>query len=300
MLESHLGELYALGTAVCWTVTVMAFEASGRRIGSFPVNIIRLCMAFLMFCALSALVRGNPLPVDASAHNWLWLSLSGLVGFVMGDLLLFRSFVVVGSRVAMLMMALVPPVTAVIGWGVLGETLSGRELLGMLVTIAGIAMVVLERNPSGAREIRFRHPAGGMLLAFGGAVGQATGLVLSKYGMNGYSPFFSTQIRVIAAIGAFAVILLALRGRRRSVLRALGNGKALLLAGLGATFGPFLGVSLSLLAVRHTQTGVASTIMALVPVLVIAPAAMLFRERVTTREVIGAFIAVSGVAVLFM
>ena len=300
LFENHPGEIAALGTAICWTVTVMAFEASGRRVGSFAVNFIRLCMAFLVFCTLSVIIRGNPLPTDASGHNWAWLALSGLVGFVIGDLFLFRAFVVVGSRVAMLIMALVPPITALTGWGILGETLTGMELLGMVITIMGIALVILERNPSGGREIRFSHPVTGILLAFGGAMGQATGLVLSKYGMSSYNPFFATQIRVIAAMVAFALILPALREGRRRIARALHDGKALAIILLGAFFGPFLGVSLSLLAVQHTETGVASTITATVPVLIIAPAALVFRERVTFKEIVGAVIAVGGVALLFI
>lgn len=299
MFEHNLGESAALATAVCWTVTVLAFEASGRRVGSFAVNIIRLCMALVVFCLLSTALKGTPLPLDATAHTWFWLAASGLVGFVMGDLFLFRAFVVVGSRVSMLIMALAPPMTALIGWFALGETLTGRELLGMAVTLLGIAVVILERTPAAEGRFRFRHSVAGVLLAFAGTVGQATGLVLSKYGMVGYSPFFATQIRVIAALVGFGVILAFTRKGRSDVRKALGDRRALAIISLGAFFGPFLGVSMSLLAVQYTETGVASTIMSMVPVLIIAPAVLVFRERVTAREIAGAVIAVSGVAVLF-
>jgi drug/metabolite transporter (DMT)-like permease len=69
---------------------------------------------------------------------------------------------------------------------------------------------------------------------------------------------------------------------------------------LGSLFGPFLGVSFSLLAVKHTATGIAATIMAIVPVLIIAPSVALFKEKVTLREIVGALVAVAGVAVLFL
>ena len=299
MFGENLGEFAALGTAICWTVTVLAFEASGRRVGSFAVNIIRLCMAFLVFCALTMLLRGSPLPLDATTHTWVWLSVSGIVGFVLGDLFLFRAFVVVGSRISMLIMALVPPITALIGWAILGETLTVVEVVGMVITVSGIAIVILERNPAEGGQIRLRHPLVGILLAFSGAIGQATGLVLSKYGMGEYNPFFATQIRVIAAMIGFGVFLGFARRGRRSVRRALRDRKALSIIGLGAFFGPFLGVSLSLLAVQHTATGVASTIISIVPVLIIAPAALVFKERVTPREIVGAVIAVAGIAVLF-
>jgi drug/metabolite transporter (DMT)-like permease len=69
---------------------------------------------------------------------------------------------------------------------------------------------------------------------------------------------------------------------------------------IGAFFGPFLGVTFSLLAVRYTSSGIASTIMSITPVLIIAPAAFLFHEKVTLREIAGAMLAVIGVTMFFI
>jgi drug/metabolite transporter (DMT)-like permease len=291
----YAGEIAALMTACCWTVTSMAFEAAGKRIGSLPVNFIRLIMALGFLAAYGAITRGMPLPTDASARAWGWLAVSGVVGFAVGDLCLFRAFVVVGARLSMLMMALVPPFTALIGLALLGETLGPLDLLGMGLTVGGVAWVVLERKPGSTK----RPPVSGILLGLGGAVGQAVGLVLSKHGMRDYDPFAATQIRVMAGIVAFAAIL-TFAGVWPRVVAALRDGAAMARTTLGAVFGPFLGVSLSLLAVKHTETGVAATIMAIVPVLIIAPSALVFKERVTVRAVLGAVIAVGGVAVLFL
>ncbi|HSN55647.1 MAG TPA: DMT family transporter, partial [Candidatus Sulfomarinibacteraceae bacterium] len=81
----HAGELAALATACCWTVTGLAFQAAGRRVGSLPVNLIRLVMAVFLLGGFTWATRGMPLPMDAPRHAWLWLSLSGLVGFTIGD-----------------------------------------------------------------------------------------------------------------------------------------------------------------------------------------------------------------------
>ena len=132
------GEIAALATACCWTVTGLAFEAAGRRVGSLSVNLIRLVPAVLLLSAYSWITRGIAFPVDASAHAWLWLSVSGLVGFTVGDLCLFRAFVLVGARVSMLLMAMVPPITTLFGLVIMGEVLSARELLGMALTVAGV------------------------------------------------------------------------------------------------------------------------------------------------------------------
>jgi drug/metabolite transporter (DMT)-like permease len=294
----YTGELSGLAAALCWTVTALAFESAGRKIGSLAVNHIRLVIAFFLLCLACWAVRGHPLPTDATAHNWIWLSISGLVGFTFGDLCLFRALVVVGSRIATLCMALVPPITAFMGFLLLGETLSPLDLTGMALTVGGVAIVVLERkrDDDGTRR---RIPPGGILLGLGGALGQAVGLVLSKYGMGEYHALAATQIRIVAGIAGFSVLFLFIGWWPRTIA-ALRDRGAMRGTTLGAFFGPFLGVSFSLLAVKYAETGVAATLMALAPVLIIPPAVLLYKERVSLRAVLGALVAVTGSALLFL
>lgn len=304
MLQAHWGELAALLTACFWTVTSLVFEVAGKRIGSLTLNLIRLYLAFLIYTVFLSFRTGNAFPVDASGEAWIWLSLSGLVGFVIGDLLLFQVFVVVGARVSMLIMALVPPITALTGWIVLGETLTGMNVLGMLLTIGGISLVVLKRDATEANgrarsNVRFSYPLKGIFLALGGAFGQAVGLVLSKFGMKDYDPFAASQIRVLAGMIGFTMIFFLLR-RWENVWKGIRNRKGMLFTAIGAIFGPFLGVSFSLAAIQHTNTGVAATIMSIVPVLIIAPSVLIFKEKVNLKEILGAVIAVGGVALLFL
>jgi drug/metabolite transporter (DMT)-like permease len=312
MLHSHAGELAALMAAIFWTFTALAFESAGKKVGSVTVNLVRLFMAFIFLGIFTYFSRGHFFPAGASYHNWIWLSLSGLVGFVLGDLFLFRAYVVVGARISMLIMSLAPPIAAVVGWMIMGETMSLKSLAGMTVTLAGIAMVVLTRHkddipgvpglPDEKRKrngLSFTYPLAGLLLAFGGAVGQATGLVLSKYGMDGYDAFAATQIRVITGFFGFVIIYTALR-RWYSLIPALKNRQAMKSLTIGAFFGPFLGVSFSLLAVKFTSSGIAATIMSIVPVLIIPFSLMMFNEKITPREILGAFVAIGGVALFFL
>jgi drug/metabolite transporter (DMT)-like permease len=315
----HSGELAALLTAVFWTITALAFEAASKKIGSLIVNLLRLLVGFLCLSVFCWFYRGYLLPTDASGRTWMILILSGLVGFTFGDLCLFQSFVVIGARISMLLMALAPPMAAVISWIILGEQMTGKAWFGMIVTMTGIALVVLRREefakkPKGRRKFRFNYPIWGILLGLGGAFGQSFGLVLSKLGMRdsvevaasrlhgvaeSYSPFASAQIRVIAGITGFA-ILFTILGRWKNTFKAISNHKAVFQLSLGAFFGPFLGVSFSLIAVQLTNTGIAATIMAIVPVLIIPPSIILFKEKVTLKEVIGAILAVGGVALFFL
>jgi drug/metabolite transporter (DMT)-like permease len=298
MQESYLGESAAIATTICWTVTALAFEAASRRIGSLVVNFHRLVIAVPLLGLYGWVSRGSFWPADASGHTWLWLALSGVLGFAVGDLCLFRAFVVIGARLSMLLMALVPLVTTLVGWLILGETLSALQWLGMGLAVGGVTWVVRERAPNGARCGQ-RPPVSGIALGLGGAVGQAIGLVFSKYGMEDYDAFAATQIRVLAGIASFALIF-SLSGWWPRTLAGLRHYRAMGMVGLGAVFGPFLGVSLSLLAVQHTETGVAATLMSLVPVVILIPTWFAHIEPITLRSINGAVLAVLGSALLFL
>ncbi|MFL6236736.1 MAG: DMT family transporter [Thermoanaerobaculia bacterium] len=300
MSASTLGQLAALGTAVCWAFSALAFSAAGRRMGVLPLNLIRLVMALGFLALATWALRGSPLPVDATPRAWGWLAVSGLVGFVFGDLCLFQAYVLIGPRIASLMMSLAPLLTALIGWLVLRETLTGRDALGVALTVAGIAWAVLERKqPAEGPPHEPRAWIAGLALGFCGALGQAGGLVLSKLGMGSYDPVAATEVRVIAAIAGYALLISAARVWPR-VAAAMADRRGLAFSATGAFFGPFLGVSLSLFAIRHTVAGVAASIMALQPVLIIPLVVVVHRERVGAGGVLGALVAVAGVALLFL
>jgi drug/metabolite transporter (DMT)-like permease len=298
ILNEHTGELAALLTAIFWTVTSLSFETASHKIGTIAVNILRLVIGLVFLSLYAFISRGMILPTDASVDNWIWLTLSGLVGFVFGDLFLFKSYTIIGSRFSMLIMTLVPPITAFFSFLIIGEHLTLFHGLGMTLTFTGITMAIFGRSGKGEKYSLKLAPKG-ILYAFGGAVGQALGLVLSKMGLKDYDPFAATQIRIIAGIIGYAALVTILF-RWGNVARAIRNKEGMTFTTLGAFFGPFLGVSFSLIAVKYTEAGVASTIMSLVPVFIILPAVVLYKEKVTLSEMIGAFVSVGGVALFFL
>lgn len=298
MIAAHYGEYAALLVAVFWSITALSFEKASKKVGSLPVNIIRLVIGFFFLTLLNLIMRGLILPTDATAHNWLWLSISGIIGFVLGDFFLFKSYTIIGSWFAMLIMTLAPPMAAVFGWILIDEQLSLLAILGIVITMAGIVIAMFTHDKEN-RRFSINKPVRGILYAFGGALGQALGIVISKYGMQGYDPFAATQIRIITGIIGF-VLMITLMGKWQSVRTAIADRKALIHITVGSFFGPFLGVSFSLLAIQHTSTGIASTIMALVPIFIIPPSIWLFKHKITLQEIIGTIVSLIGVALFFL
>jgi len=298
MFQSHLGEMAALAAALCWTITAVSFETAGKKVGSISVNLIRLILAFVLISIYNLFSRGMILPIDASSSTWLWLTFSGIIGFVIGDLFLFQAFVEVGSRISMLIMSTVPPITAITGFLIMGEKITTLGLAGMVITILGIAIVILTKNPDD-KKVRLSHPIKGLVFAFIGAIGQAFGLVFSKFGMGSYDPFAATQIRIIAAIIGFSIVITILK-KWGELLMAFKNRRAMQHISIGSLFGPFIGVSLSLLAVQHASTGIVSTITSITPILLIPVSIIAFKEKVFPRELLGAIITLFGISLLFI
>ena len=297
VLENHYGEMAALATAAFWTITALSFEYASKRVGSLAVNMIRLTVAFLLLGIFTLISRGMFLPLDATPFNWFWLALSGLVGLVLGDYFLFKAYAIMSSRIAMLIMTTVPPMTALIGWLLLGEKMTPLHIFGMFMTVGGIFLAIFSM-PENGKRIRLSYPVKGILFALIGSVGQAGGLVLSKYGMGDYDSFAASHIRLIAGMTGYAIIILVLR-KGLLIRNALHDSKGMRAIALGSFFGPFLGISFSLLAVKYTETGIAATIMAIVPILIIPASVVLFKERFTWLEIAGAFISVAGVVLMF-
>jgi drug/metabolite transporter (DMT)-like permease len=297
-LNAYTGEIAALLVAIFWTITALAFEYASVRVGSLAVNMIRLLYAIVFLTIFTSIQREMPLPLDAGPRAWFWLSLSGFVGFVLGDLFLFKSYTIVGSRISMLVMTLVPPITALFGWMILDEKLTTLNFIGMLLTFSGIVMAVVSRNRGKDKSIT-KLSLKGLLFAFGGAVGQAVGLVLSKLGMGSYNAFSATEIRIFTGIIGFGLIILIF-GKMNNIKVAFRHKQSAVGILIGSFFGPFLGVSLSLYAVQHANTGVAATIMAMVPIFIILPSVLVFKQKITLLEILGAVISVGGVALFFL
>ena len=300
----RFGEAAAFGTAVFWTASALVFEGASKRIGALAVNFYKVVGAFVLLCVAGLATRGLLLPLDAPPRSWVFLSLSGLIGFVIADYFLFTAYVMIGSRVTVVFQALTPLFTAGFGWLLLGEDMDPRSIAGMGTVVAGILLLVVARNrkrgqadPGAKRQ---EQGARGYVFAFLSSVFQALGLITSKLGLTGIDAIPATQIRVLVAILGFGLQAVLLRRSRSVFVDALRDVKAMRTVAAGAVVGPFLGVVLSLYALQHTSAGTASTLMALTPVLIIPPSILIFKQKAAPLEILGAAIAVAGTAMFFL
>ena len=302
---AYLGEMISIGVAFSWTATALLSEYGSKRMGNLSLNVLRMLLALLFSVVMFLLVCGSPFPSGGTWEAYGWMLLSGLVGYVIGDFCLFQCYIIIGSRYGQLFMTLAPLSAALTAWMTLGEQMSGRGVLAMLVTLSGIALSVLGRGEH--HKVSLNIPLNGVLYAIGAAVCQGVGLVLSKIGMTYYDttqmpewliPFSANFFRCIAGVIGF-FLLLCLREGTQPLRDALHDRKGMTVATATTVFGPFMGVGFSLMAVQYTSAGIASTLMAMTPIIIILPSWWLFHQPVTWKAVLGAVISVAGASMFF-
>jgi len=309
---NHIGEVISLGVALSWTITAWFADKASRRMGAMVTNVLRLLLAILFLGVLLWITVGSPYPVYADEKTWLWLGLSAVVGYVFGDYCLFNCYLYIGPRFGQLMMTLAPPMAAIAGWILLGETLSWTSILAMGVTLSGIGLSILSRDSE--HHFKLDLPLKGILLGIGAGIGQGVGLVLSKVGMQHYSaaipadapsamesmlPFASTMLRAIIGMLGFAAILAMQKGMGK-LWNAVKDPVAMKYASIITFFGPAVGVSLSLMAVRYANAGIASTLMALTPVFILIPEVLVNKKKIRLKEILGLTLSMVGVALFFL
>ena len=275
---AYLGELISIGVAFSWTATALLSEFGSKRLGNLTLNVLRMALALIFSLLLFGVVVGSLCPIIIPVEACGWMLLSGLVGYVIGDFCLFQCYIIIGSRYGQLFMTLAPLAAALMAWITLGQQMS------------------------------LKLPLNGVLYAIGAALCQGFGLVLSKIGMDHYDmnampawlvPFSANFFRCVAGIIGFTLLLYWREGFL-PLREAFHDRKGMGVAVATTIFGPFVGVGFSLMAVQYTAAGIASTLMAMTPIIIILPSYWLFHQKITWKVVLGAVIAVVGVSLFFL
>jgi len=305
-MTPNIGEIAALMTAVCFSVSSVFFTMAGRKFGPLITNRLRLIVAILLLGFTHWIIFGTPIPVNSQPAQWFWLGSSGIVGLAIGDLFLFQAYIILGPRLGLLFLSLSPALTTLLAWILLGETLSTGNIFGILLTLVGITWVVLESNPKGKSSqvdntnLFPKRYFMGIMAGLIAAVGQSFGMILAKIGLtDNFPPLSANVIRMMTAFLALWVVTI-IQGQVISTFQQATDQKSGLLYILGGSFfGPLIGVTLSLFAIQYTNLGIASTIIALPPIFLLPIGHFIFKEKISRRAVVGTVTAVAGVGLLF-
>lgn len=293
---NYIGEFAALGAALLWAFTSFVFTEASFKIGTYQLNIDRMIISGLLI--VFTLLTFN-FPIELSSTQIFYLGLSGFIGLVVGDTFLFAALKILGPRLSMLIMSFNPAIATIFAYLILGETLSNFAVIGMSLTLFGISIVVLEKPKS---ITKFKVTTKGIFYASMAAFGQGLGLIYAKIAFleGDIHSFTATFYRLLISIIIMLPIGMIINQYKNPIKIYLNNKVLMRLVIIGAIIGPYLGITLSFIAVTKTEIGIASTLLSTVPIIMLPLTYFIYKEKLSKIAIGGALLAVSGVGLLFL
>lgn len=302
------GELIAIATTLCWSIGVFPFTEATKRIGAEAVNQFRLLLAWLIISTILFFLNHQNLYelfTMPTSSQYLFLGLSGIIGFSIGDYCSFNSFKLLGPKLGSLYTTFAPSAALLIAYIALNEKMNAIGLFGIAITITGVVWLTFSKKDSAeAKKVGYTRNSKGIAFGIIGALCQGTGLVLSKYGLKQSGMIHITTmhavwIRLLFGFASLYIISLVLRRLTITTKPILTNEKNTLpIIFFGTIMGPVLGVSLSLLAIQKIEVAVAQTIFALLPLFVLPISFVVYKEKITLQAVFACIVSLIGVLLL--
>ena len=289
-----MGELASIGAAFFWAAASLLFATLGRSIRPTALNFLK-CSIALVLMAVTWLIVG-PSGSTPSSPQLGYLVVSGLIGLTIGDSAYFAALTRLGPRKTLLFSALTPFVTALMGSIFLSEDITAVMLVGMVLTVSGVLWVVLDRSGTATPAVALKSGAAFAALALSC---QAGGSILTKLGTGELSSLEVSIVRLLAgSIGLIFVV--SARTQWRDVASAFESRRQFLTLLVALFFGTYLGVWLMNTGLKYTYAGIAATLNSTSPIWILPMAHVFAGDRVTPRSLVGALLAVAGVAILFL
>ncbi len=291
-----IGEISALVAAFLWSNSSIVFTAAAIRIGSIQLNIDRMLLAAFYLIIVILIFQ---IDISLSFSQFFLLAVSGIIGLIIGDTAIFKSFAEIGPRFTMLFYSLNPAIAALFSWIILDEKLSRNGIIGMFITIVGIAIVALAKKDNGSK---FSINSKGVFYGIMSAVGQGVGLVFAKmaYSYGNLHSLTATVVRISSSVIVMLIISLIIKRYNNPIKLYRNDVKSFKLVALGSVIGPFLGITLSFVALEHTSVGIAATLMSTTPIMLIPLSKYYYKENIHISSIVGTVIAVLGIALLFL
>src|SRR5665811_378317 len=190
-------DLLALGAAACWALGSVTSVTPSRHLGAFAFTRWRMLMVALMLWAVVFASGGWR---TFSSGAWGVMAVTGLVGILVGDPALFAAMNRLGPRRAGVLFATHAVFSALLGFWLLGERMSGQALAGASLTVAGVMLAILlgrHKQESHAWETDQGHVGAGVALALLAALCQAVGALIIKPVMAGnVDPITASALRI--------------------------------------------------------------------------------------------------------
>jgi len=279
-----LGEALSIAGALSWAASTVLLAETLKDIDPLSVNALKTLFAVLSTLPI-ALVMGElqNLP-NLSFYGFLFVTLAAIIGFGVGDTLLFKSINLIGVSRSYTIAYTYPLFTIVFAVLFLSEPFLLKYLLGTVMIFIGVVGVSVSSNAEVNRE-NYR----GLLAALATAILWAIGTVLVALGLNEMSTILANTVR----FPLLFIFLLPVSRFWRKKLR-LTKRDWIFLATSGI-LGMTLGGIAFLFSVQLIGASRATSLSSSSPVLASLMSSFFLKEKVTWRVIASSIMVVLGI-----
>ncbi|MGC2776824.1 MAG: DMT family transporter [Bradyrhizobium sp.] len=287
-----LHDLAALAAALAIAVSNIIAPSAVRQLGPVRFNAIRLGAALLAMLALVTLRGRWSAP---SSDQMLMLAVSSLLGVVVADSCFYAALARLGPRLTAVVYASWAAFAAVLGYLLLGETLSRIKMIGVGCIVSGVWVAIVFRQPGAVAQETHGSVGAGLLFGLAAALFAAAAVLLARPVMAaGLDPALATSIR--AAIGLAALLALSVMPGFRSSFAV--NRSVVMRSALSGVLGMGVGMTLVLFALTSRPVGIVSSLSSTTPVMILPLLWWSTGLRPAPAAWLGAILAVSGVVAI--
>lgn len=292
-MTQSIGELLALLAAVCGAFASVAYNQLGKKVGSDILAYTRMLIAVPIMCIYALLTDGFVIN-SGNLNQILYLLISGIIGFFVTDLFMFRAYVMWGARETMVVMCLAPVLSGVFAFVFFKESLTAKQIVGSLCSISGIVIMTL-----GGNEGKKTALTKGAIFAFLAALLQSVADMTAKGALTTLPWVTSAAVRAFGGVLAWLVFGFV----KRSVLfenkAEVYKPKFFVSLVCTVLIGTVIGTTLAMGALKSAPAGIVTSLKQVSPIFILPYEAMVLKRRLTLSDILGTLVSVFGVFLLF-
>lgn len=298
----YMGEICSLLSAIFWALAIIIFKKIGDRVSPMVINPVKSIIGLLLF-VLTCLIMGIPLSpnVQFSNTDLLILSISGIIGIGIADIIFLHSLNILGAGISAIVDTVYSPFVILFAFILLGESLTSTQLIGGALIIGSVLYASTKIQNIPVDRKRFKQ---GILYGIGSIAMMAFGIVMIKPILNTVSDNVGLQLwiagyRLVSGVLVSGSIML-IANRKQNILGALRDRTLWLPLIVSSVLAAYLGIAMWVMGMSMTTASISSILNQTATIFILIFAWIFLGEPLTKRRILSIVVAMCGAYLVFI
>lgn len=298
----YMGEICSLLSAIFWALAIIIFKKIGDRVSPMVINPVKSIIGLLLF-VLTCLIMGIPLSpnVQFSNTDLLILSISGIIGIGIADIIFLHSLNILGAGISAIVDTVYSPFVILFAFILLGESLTSIQLIGGALIIGSVLYASTKIQTIPVDRKRFKQ---GILYGIGSIAMMAFGIVMIKPILNTVSDNVGLQLwiagyRLVSGVLVSGSIML-IANRKQNILGALRDRTLWLPLIVSSVLAAYLGIAMWVMGMSMTTASISSILNQTATIFILIFAWIFLGEPLTKRRILSIVVAMCGAYLVFI